>query len=221
MNVCWVKMCTCVLVTRCVSIEQAGSTVLVRRDTKATTIPWTRQHLARMLTNVTRTLTHVMRRHSVSTLWEATAVTVVREHINNVLQVNRKYNFIIQPNTLGISEYLDCVLDGKDYLDGTSWIDGCNECHCDAGRVSCSQLSCDCSVPGSDRGCCPECYDKRTCLHQDIPGLKYKSGEKWAYQCMECECLVSSSCMCLAPLSKYLSHSKGPSLPNSLQIVAW
>jgi len=83
----------------------------------------------------------------------------------------------------------DCVLDGKDFLDGSSWTDGCNRCNCDAGRVTCSQLSCDCSVPGTDRGCCPECYDKRTCLHQDIPGLKYRSGEKWAYQCMECECL--------------------------------
>jgi len=83
----------------------------------------------------------------------------------------------------------DCVLDGKDYIDGSSWVDGCNQCSCDAGRVTCLQLRCDCSVPGSDRGCCPECYDKRSCSHQDIPGLKYRSGEKWVYQCMECECL--------------------------------
>ena len=154
-----------------------------------------------ILMNVRLTPTHVMRPHSVSILWEATAASVVKKHINNALQVKRYTRKRSIASLLMGTVISDCVLDGKDFLDGSSWVDGCNQCSCDAGRVTCSQLSCDCSIPGTDRGCCPECYDKRTCTHQDIPGLKYRSGEKWAYQCMECECLVSVECPILARIT--------------------
>ena len=84
------------------------------------------------------------------------------------------------------------MLEGQYRPDGTSWQDGCNQCRCDAGRVTCGQVECDCDVAGADRGCCPQCYDRRTCSHQDIPGLAYGSGHKWVYRCSECECMVST-----------------------------
>ena len=90
--------------------------------------------------------------------------------------------------TLWIS---DCVLDGQTFSDGSSWRDGCNTCHCDAGRATCVQVTCDCRVSGEDRGCCPQCSDPLTCAHQVIPGLRYSAGQRWVHNCQECECLVS------------------------------
>ena len=84
-----------------------------------------------------------------------------------------------------------CVLETSEHEDGSLWRDGCNTCTCQMGRATCERVACDCSVPGSDRGCCPECEDQRTCRHQDISSITYAAGQRWAYRCMECECLVS------------------------------
>ena len=87
--------------------------------------------------------------------------------------------------------FSDCVLDGQTFSDGATWRDGCNSCQCDAGRVTCSQVTCDCRVSGEERGCCPQCSDPLTCAHQVIPGLRYSAGQRWVTNCQECECLVS------------------------------
>ena len=86
----------------------------------------------------------------------------------------------------------DCVLDGQTFTDGSTWRDGCNTCQCDAGRVTCAQVSCECRVSGEDRGCCPQCSDPLTCPHQTIPSLRYSAGQRWVHNCQECECLVST-----------------------------
>ena len=85
---------------------------------------------------------------------------------------------------------LDCVLEGVQHSEGAEWVEGCNQCRCDQGRVTCSQLDCDCQADPSP-GCCPQCWDTRTCPHQDIPGLSFSPGQRWVHDCMECECLVS------------------------------
>ena len=101
--------------------------------------------------------------------------------------------FITFPELLLLicSNISDCVLDGKQYADGSIWTDGCNQCTCHSGHATCQPLTCDCHVANTDRGCCPQCYETLTCPHQDIPGLRYNSGHRWIYDCMECECLVS------------------------------
>ena len=97
---------------------------------------------------------------------------------------------IISHSMLCIS---DCVLDGQTFTDGSTWRDGCNTCQCDAGRATCTQVTCDCRVSGEDRGCCPQCSDPLTCAHQAIPGLRYSAGQRWVHNCQECECLVSEN----------------------------
>jgi len=82
-----------------------------------------------------------------------------------------------------------CVLEGVEHDDGSSWVDGCNQCQCNSGRVECHQIDCDCSQSNTDRDCCYECYDTMVCSHQSIPGVHYSSGHRWSYNCMECECM--------------------------------
>ena len=94
---------------------------------------------------------------------------------------------------------MDCVLEGEQHSEGATWRDGCNQCRCEGGRVSCQQVECDCQA-GHQPGCCPHCGDTRHCRHQDIPGLTFTAGQRWIHHCMECECLVSLS------LSRLSSH---------------
>ena len=52
------------------------------------------------------------------------------------------------------------------FFSRSEWRDGCNICTCDSGRVDCSPMPCQCSEPGVDPGCCPECQAGATCPHQ-------------------------------------------------------
>ena len=86
----------------------------------------------------------------------------------------------------------DCRLEGQTWSDGAEWQDGCNQCRCEAGRLECAQLECDCARGArghTDPACCPQCEISPHCPHQDIPGLSFSPGQRWVHECMECECL--------------------------------
>ena len=58
-----------------------------------------------------------------------------------------------------------CVLDGTHIQDGASWQEGCSMCVCVQGKVSCTQVECDCSESVDSR-CCPRCQNQQSCSHQ-------------------------------------------------------
>lgn len=71
----------------------------------------------------------------------------------------------------------------------------CKLCTCNKGVISCAEQSCDCERWGQSNSitkdiCCPHCDPKKSCRHQELNHLIFKSGEQWIYQCQTCECLV-------------------------------
>ncbi|XP_029165658.1 protein kinase C-binding protein NELL1-like [Nylanderia fulva] len=88
---------------------------------------------------------------------------------------------------------LSCWFKNQEVSNGESWTqeeNSCRTCTCQDGVVTCKDLICDCSAPGSHRNkCCPQCNPAASCRHQELHHLVFRSGERWIYQCQTCECL--------------------------------
>ncbi|XP_072749694.1 protein kinase C-binding protein NELL1 isoform X3 [Anoplolepis gracilipes] len=88
---------------------------------------------------------------------------------------------------------LSCWFKGREINNGDTWTqeeNSCRRCTCQDGVITCKDLVCDCSVPGSHRNkCCPQCNPAASCRHQELHHLVFRSGERWIYQCQTCECL--------------------------------
>ncbi|XP_025268414.1 protein kinase C-binding protein NELL1 isoform X3 [Camponotus floridanus] len=88
---------------------------------------------------------------------------------------------------------LSCWFKGREINNGDTWMQGensCSRCTCQDGVVTCKDLVCDCSLPGSHKNkCCPQCNPAASCRHQEFHHLVFRSGERWIYQCQTCECL--------------------------------
>ncbi|XP_050460759.1 protein kinase C-binding protein NELL1-like isoform X2 [Cataglyphis hispanica] len=88
---------------------------------------------------------------------------------------------------------LSCWLKGREINNGDTWTqeeNSCRKCTCQDGVITCKDLVCDCSAPGSRRNkCCPQCNPAASCRHQELHHLVFRSGERWIYQCQTCECL--------------------------------
>lgn len=87
----------------------------------------------------------------------------------------------------------DCIYDNKVKHNGQIWVldsDRCSVCSCQAGRVMCRRMVCDCANPTADLFCCPECDPRLSsqCLHQNGL-LTYGSGDTWVDNCQQCQCL--------------------------------
>ncbi|KAM0736234.1 Protein kinase C-binding protein NELL1 [Formica fusca] len=88
---------------------------------------------------------------------------------------------------------LSCWFKGREINNGDTWTqdeNSCRRCTCQDGVITCKDLVCDCSAPGSHRNkCCPQCNPAASCRHQELHHLVFRSGERWIYQCQTCECL--------------------------------
>ncbi|XP_070164643.1 protein kinase C-binding protein NELL1 isoform X2 [Polyergus mexicanus] len=88
---------------------------------------------------------------------------------------------------------LNCWFKGREINNGDTWTqdeNSCRRCTCQDGVITCKDLVCDCSAPGSHRNkCCPQCNPAASCRHQELHHLVFRSGERWIYQCQTCECL--------------------------------
>lgn len=52
------------------------------------------------------------------------------------------------------------------------------------------RFRCDCNESNNENNvCCPQCNPEFACHHQEVSGLILMHGEKWSYQCRECDCL--------------------------------
>ncbi|XP_066903071.1 protein kinase C-binding protein NELL1 isoform X3 [Halyomorpha halys] len=86
---------------------------------------------------------------------------------------------------------LSCVINGQEVENGGIIPRGeCEECRCVDGVVHCTPINCDCALSPAVH-CCPHCYPTATsCVHQELPHVIFRSGERWIYQCQTCECLM-------------------------------
>lgn len=89
-----------------------------------------------------------------------------------------------------------CLVNGIEYAHDQRWplsSDSCTTCHCVEGVVNCTQMECNCSSVTSqtDSQCCPQCNHDKSCPHQEDRHKRFKSGQRWDYDCQTCECMVS------------------------------
>ncbi|XP_041972767.1 protein kinase C-binding protein NELL1-like [Aricia agestis] len=101
---------------------------------------------------------------------------------------------------------LSCSWQGGVVSDGARWAEagGCRACSCRAGVARCERALCACdidnttlSLASSDMSaalapaaCCPHCDERFHCRHQEMHHVRFRSGERWLYQCQICECLL-------------------------------
>uniref|UniRef100_UPI003AAAAAC6 protein NEL-like n=1 Tax=Centroberyx gerrardi TaxID=166262 RepID=UPI003AAAAAC6 len=87
----------------------------------------------------------------------------------------------------------DCHHDNKVKHNGQIWVldsDRCSVCSCQAGRVMCRRMVCDCDNPTADLFCCPECdpgLDGVCVIQRGL--ITYSSGESWLDGCLQCQCM--------------------------------
>lgn len=68
----------------------------------------------------------------------------------------------------------------------------CTNCTCTSGRLVCTRIECDCANDDHVQSvCCAHCNAQASCAHQELPNVRFRSGQQWIYQCQTCECLVS------------------------------
>lgn len=69
----------------------------------------------------------------------------------------------------------------------------CTNCTCTSGRLVCARIQCDCTNDDHVQSvCCAHCNAQASCAHQELPNVRFRSGQQWIYQCQTCECLVSA-----------------------------
>ncbi|XP_025418188.1 protein kinase C-binding protein NELL1-like isoform X2 [Sipha flava] len=67
----------------------------------------------------------------------------------------------------------------------------CTNCTCTSGRLLCTRIECDCAVDDHVQSvCCAHCNAQASCAHQELPNVRFRSGQQWIYQCQTCECLL-------------------------------